>query len=284
MTPSILNSWTTLTMVSCCCLLVACDGDDSSRGPQTAEPETGLSGVPASQPFDTNARESAEVLSAADGDTVWAWPTVNTVSTIVWTTEGGVERWRSQHAYDVAVTAEINHIDGDSLLDLFWTIDHDDIVGGAVLLASDRGAEVAYSDWSGNCSAPELWRSVHGDSLTDIVTYIPTPFGPQSCFQVDYSQCVEQYPTSWAKLLVQTPQGFVEDSTEAINFHSQMAYRYSQASVRLQRVLQLVNIDSAYFQYKDAPCTMDMRWVMDSMAIRAYMLGNPAQETRQGAP
>ena len=263
-------------------IVVACSGGPTV-GTKDAEPDTEYRGIPESQSFTESARAAARVLAASGGDTVWSWPGKEGAATLVWTSENVGERWRSSRGYAYPVEVELIDTNADSLTDLFWTIDHGDVVGGTMLHAMDDGATIAYGNCSGNCSAPELWRTVHGDSLTDVVRYAPSPFGSKSCFRVDYSSCKEEYPTSWATLFIQTPQGFVEDSAQSLNFYSQMAYRYSQASVRLQNVRKLVSMDSAYFKYEDAPCTMDMRWSMDSMAVKAYMISHPDADLELGA-
>lgn len=259
---------------------IACGGDAASRTMLVAEPDVDLPGVPGSQPFDHSARETATVLAASAPDTVWSWPSEDGSSTVIWTTAGNIERWRSEHAFESPVNAELLDLDADSVVDLFWTIDDGDVVGGAALFSRDSSAELAYGNWEGNCAAPEIWRSVYDDGLPDIIRHVPSSFGAQQCFEVDYSQCVERYPTAWATLYAQTPDGaFVVDTAETTGFYSQMAYRYSQASVRLQVLLNRMEADSTYeIDYRDAPCTMDMRWVMDSMAVKAYLIANPGSE------
>ena len=99
----------------------------SSRAPQAG----GQLDVPGRRMVGTLNGDSVFVV-ASDGAAKIEWTGL--------TREGRVARWTSRDLAGADPRVSIAYIDGDSIPDLFWSIDHDEAVGGMVLFGTAAGA------------------------------------------------------------------------------------------------------------------------------------------------
>jgi hypothetical protein len=186
-------------------------------------------------------REDLTVVAAFAADTVWLQSDGDS-RTMVWTTssEGRqLQRWRSRDLHGAMPRARLAWINDDAKVDLFWTIDHEELVGGMVLLADGDSARVAYTSAPEEaCRSPEL-IDVTGDGRLDIIQYLPYGFGSVECrMDAAAAPCIEVLPTEWAVVWGQTEDGFAPDPNRAQEFYARLADEYRQAANDLERAIR----------------------------------------------
>jgi len=221
----------------------------------------------------------ANVSPTARGDTVLArlagetihLQTASGVTKLVWvsTARGRlITRWSSSQLNGALPQVRLALIDDDSIPDLFWTVNYEEIVGGELLLARrDTAVSVFRTSSDEGCRPPEL-RDVTGDGRPDILTYQPFAVPANECHGDAYvEECVAAYPTEWVRALVQHAGSFVEEPEMARGFYHLLESQYRAAAETLEAALQKGSVP--------AGCDQQVANALHQLARRAKDASGP---------
>lgn len=178
------------------------------------------------------------VLAAFHADTVWAIPqrTDPDSARVVWyarATAGRVLRWRSPALWRYLVPqVRLLMVNRDSAPDAFLTTAYENVISGTLLLAEGDSAHEVYSPHTNLCRVPEL-RDVDGDSLTDIVEYVPGVVPYSECTWGPY-ECQRRFQTEWVEFWLQRDGAFIRDNSAVSGSYADLARKYRQAAATLR--------------------------------------------------
>lgn len=241
----------------------ACDRARSPDGSQ--------SNARAQPPAAGEGSHTTDTTLAVSGRDTILLETRQDTTRIVWRTSIGgqvVRRWESGPTYSGMPVISLQDLNGDGIPDLFWTLQHEEIVAGMVLLGTANGARPVFVTDERTCRVPEL-RDVNGDGRPDVVNYESGALTHDECRGDALAEpCQRTYPTEWAVAWIQEADSFVNVPPRAKSFYSDRATAYEAAARQIRSRLASGG--------KPAPsprCDLHLAAAIDSMAARAHALG-----------
>jgi hypothetical protein len=160
---------------------------------------------------------------------------------------------------------QLKLIDADSVPDLFWTVDHEEFVGGMLLVGFGTRARQAWATDEHACAPPEL-RDVNADGHLDIVEYREGALSAAECREDAMAEaCHDRYPTDWVVAWLQEDAKFVNDSVGARHLYADLADSYGGAARELRAAIGAGTVPSAR-------CSPAMADALDAMARRARQI------------
>lgn len=220
-------------------LLAACGGGDGNSGNDVGENST-----PAVQ---SAGRDSLLAVLDADSVRLRIEPRANVIE---WTSMAGgqeVLRWRSRPLLDAIPSVDLRRIDGDTIPDLVWAIQYEEMVGGMVVLGRAQAAKEAFATRNEVCRGPEL-RDVNADGRLDVLEYLPGAFTFDQCAnEATLQSCRARYPTDWVVAWLQRDSGFVNEPSLARDFYAaqETAFVAAARALRSQRAPAQPGCDAA---------------------------------------
>lgn len=157
---------------------------------------------------------------------------------MIWTSATGV-RWTSRSLYGARPSVGLRYVNSDTMPDLFWTVMHEDLIGGQLLIAvGDSARSVFVTAEDERCRVPEI-NDVTGDGIVDILTYPAYAIPLNECYGDALAEsCVVEYPTEWTRVLVQRGEEFVENGPDTSGFYENLEGEYTTAATRLEEAVR----------------------------------------------
>lgn len=187
------------------------------------------------------------LAASADGDTISLIATdsvriyvvnADNEARIVWQEEERGrwrEVWRSRDLLGALPQVVMEDLDGNGQRDLFWSIAHEDLIGGMVVL--QRNEEVVeLSPDVVHCERPEI-RRIDGSYL--FVAYGPGALPAGECRDpVVVTYCVEEFQISWPRFFALGDMRLTETNRER-RYYADLAMRYRRDAARLDSMITL---------------------------------------------
>lgn len=257
----------TLRALGLTVLAVACS---CSKGERPGSHVDGGANAGTAYPIARQRDPDTSISTVLGADTVWLVPLEGNTR-LLWTSAGiggRKVRWESRPLYSAMPYAVLIDANGDSIPDLFWTIRHEEFIGGMLLLGSRGGASTAFQTDGRACRVPEL-RDVTADGRLDVVEYVPGAFTPESC-QGDAPaiRCQEEYLTEWPIVWTQSDSGFTPDSSRARRYYLDRGAQFEAAATKILEEVRRQPAGTAH-----GGCDSATARTLQEMGVRAYAIG-----------
>lgn len=237
--------------------LIGC-GAQSSRAPSDER----APGAPDSSVAVVGAADT--VLLSVGGDSVRIEAS-GPERVLLWTSRDGSdprEQWRSGDFGYATPWVALVDVNRDSRLDLLFSLQYEELIGGAVLLSEPRGAaSFAYREFDGLCRAPEF-ADLDGDGRPEIIESRPGAVSLESCrFDGPAERCAKKVGTDWRSVLTYDDPArvFRVDTTAFKEFYRAEATRLSEGAAAARSVPET--------------CSASIAARLDSMSARASRIG-----------
>lgn len=183
-----------------------------------------------------------------------------------WTSRNGSdtrEQWRSGDFGFATPRVALADVNRDSRPDLLFSLEYEELIGGAVLLSEPRGsASFAYREFDGLCRAPGF-ADLDGDGRAEIIESRPGAVSLESCrLDGPEERCARQVGTDWQSVLAYDDRARVYrvDSTAFKVFYRAEATRLSEGAAAARSMPET--------------CSASIAARLDSMSARASRIGH----------
>ena len=219
--------------------------------------ETRASRQPIDPPAATGGLRSDTTLISVGSDSLVLGTGDDGATRIQWRRSGSY--WTSGPTHGGRPSGQLVDVSGDGLLDLFWTLEYEEIVTGMLIFQTRSGARPIWTASRESCRVPQL-VDFTADRRPAVLEYVPGALRSVECFgDALAGPCQELYPTEWVNVWIVQSDSLVVARGEASDFYRELAGRYRNAAT---------SIRSALVQAKEHParCNERMALALDSMA------------------
>ena len=137
------------------------------------------------------------LLSERDGNRVYLVD-ADTLTYLVWLAGApwGYRTWKSGDTYGGVPHVELADVNGDGALDLFWTLQYEEILEGMIVLNKKENFVTAFPKVA-ECQVPQLER-VNGRYL--YIAFVPGAYELDRCLDpVVGGNCAEKFHGNWPR-------------------------------------------------------------------------------------
>lgn len=180
---------------------------------------------------------SREVLAVLASDTLY-FVRHRDFPSLHWRRNVGRD-WHSGSLLNARPDAKLVFAKGDSLPDLFFTIQWEEFILGELWLGYPAEEILAFKSAEHACRVP-VFRDVNEDGRPDLIDYVASALSPSECYGDPLAAvCQAAYPTEWPVVWIQRTSGaFMADSLAAASYYEAMAVEFAAAADALRRAIR----------------------------------------------